>query len=182
MRFYRCHVGIVMTNNYFTQSAKDLAKENGIVLWDRDNLLKFLNCKYELVETINSPINTAKYEIKNIFDNKNTNINNPPKSNVKTSNATMGQSNALAAAKDYFVNNEFSYKGLIEQLKYDGYTKEEAAYAADNCNADWNKQAVKSVKKYLETTTFSKSALIEQLEYDGFTHEQAVYGVEQNGY
>lgn len=45
MRFYHCHVGIVMTNYYFTQSAKDLAKENGIVLWDRDYLLKFLEKK-----------------------------------------------------------------------------------------------------------------------------------------
>lgn len=47
MRFYHCHVGIVMTNNYFTQSAKDLAKENGIVLWDRDYLIKFLGSKTE---------------------------------------------------------------------------------------------------------------------------------------
>ena len=47
MRFYHCHVGIIMTNNYFTQSAKDLAKENGIVLWDREYLLKFLGTKEE---------------------------------------------------------------------------------------------------------------------------------------
>lgn len=47
MRFYHCHVGIVMTNNYFTQSAKDLAKENGIVLWDRDYLLNFLSSNVE---------------------------------------------------------------------------------------------------------------------------------------
>lgn len=42
MNFYKCHVGIVMTNNYFTQSAKELAKEEGIVLWDRDYLIKFV--------------------------------------------------------------------------------------------------------------------------------------------
>lgn len=36
--FYRCHVGAVVTNNYFTQSAKDLARENGIVLWGKDFL------------------------------------------------------------------------------------------------------------------------------------------------
>lgn len=41
-KFYHCHVGIVMTNNYFTQSAKDLAREDGIILWDKDYLIRFL--------------------------------------------------------------------------------------------------------------------------------------------
>lgn len=36
--FYHCHVAVVVTNNYFTQSAKELANENGVVLWDRDKL------------------------------------------------------------------------------------------------------------------------------------------------
>jgi HJR/Mrr/RecB family endonuclease/predicted transcriptional regulator len=35
---YGCHVGVVMTNNYFTQSATETAKTNGIILWDRDKL------------------------------------------------------------------------------------------------------------------------------------------------
>ena len=37
--FYKCHVGIVMTNNYFTKSALETAQKTGIVLWDRDWLL-----------------------------------------------------------------------------------------------------------------------------------------------
>lgn len=41
--FYQCHVGIVLTNNYFTPSAKDLAKHNAVVLWDRDKLLQLIN-------------------------------------------------------------------------------------------------------------------------------------------
>ena len=40
--FYHCHVAIVVTNNYFTKSAKDLANENGVVLWDRDFLNKYI--------------------------------------------------------------------------------------------------------------------------------------------
>lgn len=36
--FYHCHVAVVVTNNCFTQSAKELANENGVVLWDRDKL------------------------------------------------------------------------------------------------------------------------------------------------
>ena len=40
--FYHCHTAVVVTNNYFTQSAKDLAYENGVVLWDRDYMQKFI--------------------------------------------------------------------------------------------------------------------------------------------
>lgn len=36
--YYNCHVAIVITNNYFTNSANNQAKANGVVLWDRDKL------------------------------------------------------------------------------------------------------------------------------------------------
>jgi len=35
---YKCDKGIVVTNHYFTESAKELAKSNNVVLWDRDIL------------------------------------------------------------------------------------------------------------------------------------------------
>lgn len=40
--FYQCHVGIVITNNYFTESAIALARQNGIVLWDRNKLIQMV--------------------------------------------------------------------------------------------------------------------------------------------
>lgn len=40
--FYRCHVGIVLTNNYFTPAAVELAQSNGIILWNRDKLLQMI--------------------------------------------------------------------------------------------------------------------------------------------
>lgn len=40
--FYECHIGIVLTNQYFTKSAIELAKKDGIVLWDRKMLLKLI--------------------------------------------------------------------------------------------------------------------------------------------
>lgn len=36
--FYGCHVAVVLTNRYFTKSAKELAEKNGVLLWDRDKL------------------------------------------------------------------------------------------------------------------------------------------------
>jgi hypothetical protein len=64
---------------------------------------------------------------------------------------------------------------LIEQLEFEGYSHSEAVYAADNCGADWNEQAVKKAKQYLEHSSFSRSGLIDQLEFEGFTHSQAEY-------
>lgn len=40
--YYQCHVGIVLTNRQFTPAAIDLAKKNGIVLWDRSKLLELM--------------------------------------------------------------------------------------------------------------------------------------------
>lgn len=37
-KLYGCHGGIVVTNNYYTDSAKQAAKANHIGLWDRDKL------------------------------------------------------------------------------------------------------------------------------------------------
>lgn len=102
--------------------------------------------------------------------------------NVNTDSLTMGQKNALDSADNYLEIMPFSYDGLIDQLSYDGYTEEDARFAADNCGADWKEQAVKSAANYLEIMSFSKDGLIEQLEYDGYTNDQAVYGAEQNGY
>lgn len=40
--YYQCHVGIVLTNRHFTPATIDLAKKNGIVLWDRSELLELI--------------------------------------------------------------------------------------------------------------------------------------------
>lgn len=36
--FYHCHVAAVLTNRYFTRSAKELAEKDQVLLWDRDEL------------------------------------------------------------------------------------------------------------------------------------------------
>jgi restriction system protein len=41
--YYHCHVGVVMTNSVFTQSAVDLADATNIILWDREKLQKFID-------------------------------------------------------------------------------------------------------------------------------------------
>lgn len=96
--------------------------------------------------------------------------------------ATLGEKNALKAAYSYLDYSAFSYKGLVEQLEFEGYTRNEAIYAADHCGADWNEQAAKKAAQYLEYSAFSKQGLMEQLDYEGFTQKQAMYAVQQVGY
>ena len=40
---YKCHVGVVLTNNYFTPNAKKLAEENGVLLWDVEKLQSLIS-------------------------------------------------------------------------------------------------------------------------------------------
>ena len=86
---------------------------------------------------------------------------------------TRGEQNALSTAHDHLDTMAFSRSGLIDQLKYEGYTSSEAEYAVDNCGADWDHQAVLMAEEYLDTMPFSRSGLIEQLEYEGFSYSQA---------
>ena len=96
-------------------------------------------------------------------------------------NPTISQQNALDKAHDYLNYSPFSYKGLVEQLEFEGFSHEDATYAADYCGADWNWQAALKAQDYLDYSSFSRNGLINQLEFEGFTREQAIYGVDQTG-
>jgi hypothetical protein len=95
---------------------------------------------------------------------------------------TLGQQQAIAQAESYLDFSAFSRTGLIEQLEYEGFSKEDATFAVDNITVDWNEQAAASAESYLEFTSFSRSGLIDQLLYEGFTPEQAEFGVTAVGY
>ena len=100
-----------------------------------------------------------------------------------TKKVTTGEANALKSAKSYLDVLAFSYKGLIKQLQYEGYTESEAEYAAKNCGADWKEQAAKCAQNYLDTMPMSKEELKTQLiEYEYFNKEQAEYALTAVGY
>lgn len=40
MGYYDCHESMVVTNSYFTPQAIQLAEKNGVILWDRTELLR----------------------------------------------------------------------------------------------------------------------------------------------
>ena len=94
---------------------------------------------------------------------------------------TAGQENARRAAESYLDTMAFSRKGLIDQLKYEGYSTKDATYAVAAVSPNWNRQAAKAAESYLDSGAFSRTGLIEQLEYEGYTEQQALYGVNQAG-
>ncbi len=95
---------------------------------------------------------------------------------------TEGEQNALADAESYLSLMSFSYPGLIDQLQYEGYSVDEATFAADHCGADWSEQAVRHAESYLNLISLSRDGLVTQLEYDGFTEEEANFAADAVGY
>jgi len=94
---------------------------------------------------------------------------------------TTSQSNALAKAADYLSFSSFSHESLIRQLEFEGYSTDDATFAADHCGADWMVQAEKKAQSYMEVSSFSRAGLINQLEFEGFTPDQAAHGADSVG-
>jgi hypothetical protein len=77
-----------------------------------------------------------------------------------------------------------SKQGIYDQLisEYgEKFTEDEAQYAVDNLDADWNANALEKAKDYQESMSMSNSAIYDQLisEYgEKFTEEEAQYAVD----
>jgi hypothetical protein len=94
---------------------------------------------------------------------------------------TVAQEQAVGKAEDYLDGQHFSKKGLIEQLRYEGFSKKNAEFAVEHIDVSWKKQAAGKAEDYLNGQHFSRSGLIAQLKYEGFTQSQAEYGVKKAG-
>lgn len=95
---------------------------------------------------------------------------------------TISQRNAVRSAESYLRFTAFSRTGLISQLEFEDYETEDATFAVDFLEIDWDEQAALNAESYLEYTSFSRSGLIDQLIFEGFTRAEAEYGVTQVGY
>lgn len=104
----------------------------------------------------------------------------PPATQTQVS---AGKQNAQRSARQYLNVMGFSRNGLINQLaQFDGYSTDDATWAADNISANWNEQAAKSARQYLDVMGFSRDGLVNQLvQFDKYTQAQAEYGVGQVG-
>lgn len=98
-------------------------------------------------------------------------------SSVRTLTETRAQYRARVMARNYLSFTAFSRKGLIQQLRYEGFGYLTAVYAVDHITVSWRYQAYRKAKEYLDYSPFSRSGLYDQLRYEGFTVTQATYGV-----
>lgn len=101
-----------------------------------------------------------------------------PVQKVASPSLTTEQQQAVEKANDYLDFTNFSKKGLIKQLAYDGFSSRDATVAVNSMKVDYNVQATKKGVSYLQLTAFSKAGLVRQLKYDGFTNTQAKLGAE----
>lgn len=161
-----------------------------------DNGKKSFLFMEEIISYLGYDLNSIKNTLLYAKDNKySTNIEIKPVPTIYPSNSqkennkdkqkesvTIGQKNAIESAYDYLNYSSFSYQGLIVQLEFEGYTTDESTYAADNCGADWKKQAEKKAQSYIDYSSFSRQGLIDQLIFEGFTKEEAKHGVSAVGY
>ena len=92
------------------------------------------------------------------------------------------ESQAIRQAEEYLSFTAFSKQGLIDQLVFEGFTREQATYGVERVNADWSQQAVLQARSYLDMTAFSRSGLIDQLVFEGFTRQQATYAADRVGF
>lgn len=177
------------------QKLKDKDKE----IEDLNKELSIVNYQLSMVrEELDSKVSESK-ELEQAKENTEADIEAEPEEEAveepveedptttetspgETDSATLGEKNAAKSALDYLAYTPFSYSGLVEQLKFEGYTHEEAVYGVDKCGADWNEQAALMAEDYLNYSSFSRTELIAQLEFEGFTRQQAEYGVQAVGY
>lgn len=113
-------------------------------------------------------------------DDSSASTSSVTSSSGQNENLSTERASALQMAHDYLKSSAFSRTGLIEQLEYEGFSKDDATYAVDNCGADWKAQAALMAKQYRKSSAFSHKGLVDQLEYEGFTPEQAEYGATQS--
>ena len=92
---------------------------------------------------------------------------------------TTALENAIESAEEYNKVLAYSKKGIIEKLKYEGFSEDIAECAVKSINANWKENCVRSAYSYLDLSPFSKEELIHQLDYDGFTPEEIDYAMNE---
>ena len=66
-QYYNCSIGIVMTNSYFTQSAKELASRTNIILWDRDFLYKYIGNQQNISPELEAKGRKILQDMSNVY-------------------------------------------------------------------------------------------------------------------
>lgn len=108
--------------------------------------------------------------------------NNSEEDYAKESLALSEREKALIEATKYMEDKNISRIELIKELKRKGFSEEDSAFAADNCEIDWNEQALKIAIRFMGNgIPHSYKEVTQVLEGQGFTNEQVVYAADNCG-
>lgn len=157
--------------------------QNGLVDFDYNGYLKVNGTTYKVTGgkvDIANPVATTRATT-TAASNGNAQTSAAAAPQGQEFSGTDTQQDAMAAAVDYINQTAFSRDWLIAQLKSDGFDENDAAWAVDHCNVDWNEQAYKKAQEYLTLTTFNHKDMVDQLIFEGFTADQAEYGATKAG-
>lgn len=81
---YKADVAVVVTNVYFSKNAQKLAKETGVILWDRDYLIRLIRSHKYKIDNI-MPIKTNRAKANANRKIIHTASSNSPNTNLKKS-------------------------------------------------------------------------------------------------
>ena len=88
------------------------------------------------------------------------------------------QLQAIQTAKDYLDTMPLSQTELLQMLSVENVDSEDAKFALEYLNIDWNQEARKKAKEYCKHKIgFSKEKLKSQLLFDHFTEEEADFAM-----
>lgn len=107
--FYNCHVGVVMTNSFFTNSALELADKTGVLLWDRNKLTA-------LIKNVNS----SRFVEQNHDQSKKLKQQENPKENIYLqAQNILKESDDINELKEAITlfQSVLSWKNSEEQIK-----------------------------------------------------------------
>lgn len=99
---------------------------------------------------------------------------------VENKTAPTDLEEAFRTAEVYLEMGGISQSQLAEMMELEGCKPKEAEYIAENCDADWNEQAVLAARGHREYKSMSDDELLEMLIFQGFSEVQAAYGVENS--
>lgn len=94
----------------------------------------------------------------------------------------LGHKNAYNRAKKLVDDDAQSRKVVYEDLLKNGFSEEEAKYAVDDCDIDWNNSCYREGKYKLKYNNYSKKQLDEYLQGKGFKKSEITYALDKLGY
>lgn len=121
MNVYNCHVGVVLTNNVFTDNAITLAENNGILLWDRDKLKNMVEVKQKQIlegKTIQIPTQ----EQNDYKEDDSDDFEDPLLPDAIKLAIELGKISPSMVQRRLNTGYSRSLK-IIDQMEYNGYIK-----------------------------------------------------------